>query len=166
MMTEPQLIERTGLPYAAIGTRATKAELPALLPQLRRELACWLKLRGMSPAGRCFVRYLIVYPDKSIDLEMGWPVNCAVVGDDRVSTGMLPAGRYAAVLMTGDHAGLGDAHPTLIDWAQENCVELDSWLIGLGEGFSARYETYLVDPAEEADPTKWQTEVVIRLADE
>ena len=33
------------------------------------------------------------------------------------------------------------------------------------DGFGARYESYLTDPADEPDMAKWETEVAIRLAD-
>jgi hypothetical protein len=41
----------------------------------------------------------------------------------------------------------------------------DSWAESSGDAFGSRIETFLTDPQDEPDMTKWETEVAIRLAD-
>jgi hypothetical protein len=43
---------------------------------------------------------------------------------------------------------------------------VDQRPIGRGDAFGGRVEFYPTDPEEEPDPSKWQTDVAFRLADE
>src|SRR5262249_15359922 len=100
------------------------------------------------------------------DIELGFPVASALSGDARVSADVLPAGRYASLVYTGDYAGLVGANAALLDWGAEKGLVWDSWAAEGGDGFGARFESYLTDPATDPDPAKWETEVAIRLADD
>ena len=57
------------------------------------------------------------------------------------------------------------ANKALLDWAKARGLALDRQDSPNGDAFGARYESYLIDPAGEPDPEKWETEVAIRLAD-
>jgi hypothetical protein len=59
-----------------------------------------------------------------------------------------------------------EANAALLAWGTEQGVVWDTWAAENGEGFGARLESYLTNPNEEPDPTKWETEVAIRVADD
>jgi effector-binding domain-containing protein len=167
MITEPKLEERTEQPYVALRTQATMHELGTVIPQLLGDVFAWLGQHGIPPAGAPFIRYLVINMAAQLDIEVGVPVASAVSGDGRVCAGVLPAGRYASLVYTGpyDGNGLVEANAALLKWGTEQGLVWDTWAAENGDGFGARLESYRTDPQEEPDPTKWETEVAIRVAD-
>ena len=169
MITAPRIDERTEQPYVAIRTEVTMQEFGPVIPRLFQEVFGWLRGRGVAPAGPPFIRYLVINMPGKLDVEMGVPVATPVPSDDRVSSGVLPGGRYAALVYRGDPSD-GDAmmraNAALLDWGKEQGLAWDTWAADAGDAFGARLEWSLTDPAEEPDMTKWETEVAIRLADE
>jgi effector-binding domain-containing protein len=135
-----------------------------IIPQLHDEVHAWLEKQGVSPSGAPFIRYLVINMATKLDIELGWPVASRLAGTDRIKPGVLPAGRYARLLYTGDYSGLMEANGVLIGWARENGITWDNWTTDTGDAFGARFETYFTDPGDEPDPAKWETEVAIRLA--
>jgi len=166
MIIGPKLEDRTEQPYVAIGTQVPMQELGIAIPQLIAEVRVWLETRGTAPAGAPFIRYRVINMAAKLDVELGFPVVSALSGDDRVIADVLPAGRYASLLYTGDYAGLLGANAALLDWGAERGLVWDSWAAEGGDAFGGRFESYLTDPATEPDPAKWETEVAIRLADD
>ena len=164
MITAPQIVERTAQPYAGLRLWATLPELPSIVPQTHGAVIKWLKEQGITVTGPSFIRYLVINMEEKMHLELGWPVAQQLTGDDHVTAGVIPAGRYGHVLYTGDYSGLMDANRVLIEWAKENKIEWDRWDDEKGDAFAARLENYLRDPGDEPDPAKWETEVVIKLA--
>jgi effector-binding domain-containing protein len=125
----------------------------------------WLQQRGIPPAGAPFFRYHVINMAAKLDVAAGVPVATAVAGDDHVQADVLPAGRYASLLYTGDYAGLMGANAALLAWVGDQGLVLDRWDTAQGHAFGGRFETYFTDPSVEPDPGKWETEVAIRLAD-
>jgi effector-binding domain-containing protein len=138
-MTPPQLRDLPARRYA--GHRATVAmdALPALIDKGFPELFA----RVASPAGPPFVRYLAFEPQ--LDVELGVPH----AGGERE----LPAGAYVVLVHAGHFSGLTAAHGRLRDWAAEQGL-------ALGDAI----ETYLTDPREEPDASKWRTEIAYAVA--
>jgi effector-binding domain-containing protein len=101
-----------------------------------------------------------------MDIEVGWPVGSEATGNGSVTAGALPAGKYATLVYTGNYPGLIDATAALLKWGAEQGLRWDSWLVGEGEVFGARLESYWTNPAEEPDLNKHETEIAIRLADD
>ncbi len=165
MVTEPKLDDRAALPYVSIRIRAAMHELSTVIPQLHDEVMEWLQKQGLSPSGAPFVRYRVINMADKLDIEMGWPVATPMTGDGRIQADTLPAGRYASVLYTGDYSGLMEANRVLVDWAKENGIAWDRWDDEHGDAFRSRYESYITDPGNEPDSSKWETEVAIKLAD-
>ncbi len=165
MITEPKLEDRAMQPYAAIRTQVTMQELGTVIDQRLGDVFAWLGSQGVSPAGAPFIRYLVIDMAAKLDIELGVPVATALSGDSRVSAGALPAGRYATLIYSGPYDGLVGANAALLDWGAKKGVVWDTWAAPGGDGFGARLESYLTNPADEPDPAKWNTEVVIRLAD-
>src|SRR5262249_30872044 len=152
-------------PYMGICTQVSLQEFGPAIPQLLGEVFAWLGKQGVAPAGAPIVRYHVINMTDRLDVEMGVPVASALSGNGRVSASVLPAGRYASLIYTGPYDGLMDANRVLIEWAKEKGIEWDAWDEPTGHAFRSRYESYLTDPAQQPDPTKWQTEVAIKVAD-
>jgi hypothetical protein len=110
------------------------------------------------------MRYHVINMAAKMDVELGAPVVTPLQGDGRVTAGVLPAGRYAALVYTGVKRGV-EANATLLRWGAEQGLKWDKWDTAQGEAFSGRVEYYLTEPDNEPDPAKWETEVAIRLAD-
>jgi effector-binding domain-containing protein len=165
MITEPKLDNRFEQPYAGIRVQAAIQELPTVIPQMTDEVFAWLKEQGIAPAGAPFVRYHCINMAEKLDITMGVPVAAKIAGDGRVVGDVLPGGRYATVLYTGHYSGLMEANRVLVDWAKDSGIEWDAWDDPNGHAFKGRYESYITDPGEEPDSSKWETEVAIKMAD-
>jgi effector-binding domain-containing protein len=165
-ITEPKLDDRTEQPYMGIRTLVPMEEMGSgLIPRLHGEVMGYLKKHGVAPAGAPFLRFHVINMPGKMDIELGWPVASALPGDGRVAAGALPAGRYASLVYTGIMNGI-PANKALLDWGAEQGLVWDTYVSDHGDGFGARYESYLTDPADEPDMAKWETEVAIRLADD
>ena len=164
MQTEPRIVERAEQPYAAIKARVTVQELGTVLPPLHGELFGWLGAHGARPAGAPFWKYNLVDMERTLEVEVGVPLSAAVDGDGRVLAGVLPAGRYALSVHTGNPADLVDATTVLLDWAAKHGHAWDVTDTPEGQRWAARLEIYNTDPREEPDMDKWETELVFRLA--
>jgi effector-binding domain-containing protein len=160
---EPKLEERNEQQYVGIRTQTPVKNLQDVIPQLLDELFGWLGQRGIAPAGAPFIRYYVINMEADMDVELGVPVATAVPGDNRVSPGVLPSGRYAALTYTGVMNGI-EGNKALIEWAAKEGLQWDRWEAENGDAFAARYESFLTDPAGEPDPAKWETEVAIKIA--
>jgi effector-binding domain-containing protein len=166
-ITGPKVDDRQEVPYMGIRVQVPMAELGSgLIPQLHEEVMGYLQTQDVKPAGPPFIRYWVIDMAAKLDIELGWPVARALPGNRRVNANVLPAGRYASLLYTGDYSGLMEANGVLIGWASENGITWDSRETAAGDAFGSRFETYITDPGDEPDPAKWETEVAIRLADE
>lgn len=164
MIGKPKVENRSEQPYVAVRTQTTMQTLDTVIPQGIGEVFAWLGKQGAAPAGAPFVRYLVINMEAQLDIEVGVPVASAMSGDGRVCAGVLPAGRYAALIYTGIDNGI-EANAALLGWGKEQGLLWDTWEAENGDGFGARLESFLTNPDEEPDRTQWQTEVAIRLAE-
>ena len=166
MITDPKITSRNEQPYVGIRTLAAMSELPTVIPQLFDETAAWLQKKGVTPVGAPFIRYHVINMPGKLDIEMAYPVASSVPGSGSVSSGVLPAGRYASLVYHGPYDGLMEANRVLIEWAKENDIAWDRWDDENGDAFRSRLEIYHTDPDQEPDPAKWETEVAIKLAND
>ena len=162
--TEPSVIERAPQPYISVPRTVTMATLPSAADEIPGLLA-WLATHGTEPAGPPFIKYNVIDMARELQVEAGVPVAAPVAGDDRVRAGLLPGGRYAAVTHVGPYDQLVPAVRRLLDWAQGQGLTWDKQDTPDGERWGCRLEIYPVNPAEQPDPGKWETELVFRLAD-
>jgi effector-binding domain-containing protein len=164
-ITEPKLDDRAEVPYMGIRTQVSMEELGSgLIPRLHGEVIDYLQQQGVEPNGPPFMRFHVINMADKMDIELGWPVANALPGDGRVAAGALPTGRYASLIYTGIMNGIA-GNKALLDWGAEQGLVWDTYASDQGDGFGARYESFLTDPADEPDMSKWETEVAIRLAD-
>lgn len=164
MIGEPKIDERAAQPYVGIRVQVPHQELPNVIPQLIGETAGWLGGKGIEPAGAPIIRYHVINMDTKLDIEIGFPVANAVAGDERVNAGVIPAGRYASLVYTGVQNGLA-GNRALIEWAKEQGLEWDRWDAETGDAFRSRIEFLFDGPDDDPDPSNWDNEVAIKLAD-
>ena len=164
MSSAPEIVTRPEQPYAAIGVRVSMVDLAAVVPPLNQEVFAWLGERGVPPAGAPFWKYNVIDMAAKLEIEAGVPVAAAVAGDDRVVTGVLPAGRYATLIHVGHPSELVAATGALLDWAAGQGLTFDVTPGDDGEVWACRLENYLTDPSQEPDMSKWVTELAFKLA--
>lgn len=163
MITAPTLEGRTEVSYVGIRTLVTMKEMRMGIPRLLGEVFAWLGEQSVTSAGAPFMRYHVIDMAADLDVELCVPVDTVLSGDGRVRPGVVPAGRYASLVYTGDGVA---GNKALIDWAAENGIVWDWWDHEKGDAFRSRIETYLTDPDEEPNRDRWETEVAIKLADD
>ena len=164
MSSAPEIVTRAEQPYVAIRTQVTMQDLGTVVPPLNQEVFAWLGARGTAPAGAPFWKYNVIDMAAKLEIEAGAPVAAAVAGDDRVVSGVLPAGRYATLTHVGHPSELYAATEALLDWAAEQGLTWDMSPGVNGEQWACRLETYLTDPSQEPDMSKWVTQLAFKLA--
>ena len=164
MSRTPEIIERAEQPYVGIGARVPMSQLGEVAHRTA-EVFGWLAARELAPAGPPFFRYHVIDMERQLEVEVGVPVQAAVAGDDQVTAGVIPAGRYATVTHVGTPASLEAATAGLLDWAAKQGLRWDMTDGEEGEYWGGRLEFYLTDPTEQPDTSKWETQLAFRLAD-
>lgn len=164
MHTEPKIVQRGEQAYVAIKASVTMETIGAVLASLHPEVFAWLDARGERAVGAPFLKYNVVDMERELEVEVGVPVAEVVAGDQRVLSGVLPAGSYAATIYTGHPDGGLDATAALLDWAAKKGLAWEVSDTPRGQRWGGRLEIYDTDPREEPDMNKWQTRIVFRLA--
>ena len=164
MIAEPKLEDRKEQRYMGIRMQVPMRKLKDIIPQSIDEMFSWLGKQGVELAGPPFIRYHVINMAGKMDVEVGVPVKGALSGDERISAGVLPAGRYASLIYSGVKNGI-EGNKALLDWATEQGIVWDRWDDKNGDAFGSRVEFFLTGPDEDPDPANWETEVAIRLAD-
>jgi GyrI-like small molecule binding protein len=161
----PEITQRAAQPYAGISAWVTMAAVGSVADRIP-EIFGWLGARGIAPVGPPFFRYHVIDMERQLLVEAGVPVASAVAEDDGIICGgILPAGRFAVMTHTGAPQTLMGATAALLDWAAARELAWDVSQTDAGEKWGCRLESYLTDPAEQPDTSKWQTELAFRLAD-
>jgi effector-binding domain-containing protein len=164
MDVAPEIRQRAAQPYAGISAWVPMAAVGSVADRIP-EIFGWLGARGGAPAGPPFFRYHVIDMERQLLVEAGVPVTSPVEDDGAVHGGSLPAGQFAVMTHTGAPHTLVAATSALLAWAQERGLAWDVAQTDDGEKWGCRLESYLTDPAEQADTSKWQTELAFRLAD-
>jgi effector-binding domain-containing protein len=169
-MTEPQIEQRPAQPYLGIARRITDG-VPAFVDRAFPELYRWLAEHGAKPSGPPFIRFRELDPHgEPLEIEVAAPVDGEAPGDDRVSGGSLPAGRYLTLIHRGPYRSettpdLAAAREQLTTWAAEQGI-VYSRETGRGTTLPCAVERYLIGPLEEPDFMKWETEFAYLVLDE
>ncbi|MBC6450808.1 GyrI-like domain-containing protein [Actinokineospora xionganensis] len=154
MVLDPTIEERPAQPYMGVRrlvTIATMNEIADRIPEVIGGLA----ERGVAIAGAPFLRYLRVDLAGEIEVEAGVPVAAPIAGSCE-----LPAGRYVTITHIGHPDGLTDLTAAVLAWGDEQGLDWD-----VEDGlWGARVERFLTNPVEQPDPTRWHTELAVRLS--
>lgn len=163
MLSEPRVETRAAQPYVGIRTNVTMQDFASAIDGTLAELRAWLMEHGLAAsAGPPVFRYVRFGADGQMEVEFCIPLEAPTTGDARVASGEIPAGRYATALHVGHYDGLRDATAHLLDWGQQQGLH---WDVDANGAWRARLETYLTDPSQEPDASKWQTQLAIKVAD-
>jgi len=165
MDVAPEIMQRAAVPYAGISAWVTMEAVGSVADSIP-EIFGWLGAHGIAPAGPPFFRYHVIDMERQLLVEAGIPVAAALAGDDGdIRAGTLPAGRFAVMMHTGAPETLMAATAELLDWAKARDLTWDVADTNQGEKWGCRLESYLTDPREQPDMSKWQTELAFKLAD-
>ena len=124
MIIEPKIERRKKQYYVAIRTAASIPFGKYLQPAWN-EVYEWMMHNEIQPSGLAIIRYLTTDMSKKLDIDIGFTVDKAVKGNNRIIADFLPAGRYATLLYSGPYKGKGifKATVALLDWAKENKIK-------------------------------------------
>ena len=164
MDVAPDITQRAAQPYAGISAWVPMSAVGSVADRIP-EIFGWLGARGIAPAGPPFFRYHVIDMERQLLVEAGVPVAAVVEDDGEVRGGTLPAGRFAVMTHTGAPETLMAPTGALLDWAEARGLAWDVSQTDAGEKWGCRLESYLTDPAQQPDTSKWQTELAFRLAD-
>jgi effector-binding domain-containing protein len=139
-------------PMVAIRQETTAKGLGAAFRELMPALWQFLEKRGVRPSGPSFGIFHTYEPDR-VDFEAGFPVAEPVEGEGRIQAGVLPGGRAAVTWHIGPYEAIGNAHNAL-----------DAFVHERGGHAGSPREVYWTGPGDEAEPSKWRTEVVYPLS--
>jgi effector-binding domain-containing protein len=147
-VSEFSLLERAPQPTAVVRSTIAVTEIPKFLGHAYEAVMRVLASQGITPVSEPFAYYLGA-PTTTVDLEAGFPVAVPCAAGGEVVPSELPGGTFA----TGMHVG---PYETMVETYQH----LTTWITahGLVPG-EAMWETYLSDPQQEPDPTKWRTQI-------
>jgi effector-binding domain-containing protein len=148
-------------PTAGIRVNTPFRGMFAVRDELMKELYAGLAAQNVTH-GLTFFRLHVVDMDGTMDVEVGVLTDGPADSSGRITPGVLPAGRYAAMTYVGHGRR---ANGTLIDWIRAHDLPMDVTEDPRGDAFACRYEAYLTDPRTERMKTRWQIELAIRLAD-
>ena len=112
-----------------------------------------MESQGITSSGPALIRYLTTDMSKKLDIKVGFAIENAVAGDDRIIVDILPARRYAVLSYTGPYKGKGvfKANVALLEWAKENHIVWQTSNVDNVEWWGSRVEWYLTDPEKEPD---------------
>jgi effector-binding domain-containing protein len=145
---EAKLDHREPQPVLSIRDKVSFAELSEKLGQFVGEVAANLQQQGVQPAGPPFTRYHGFDGDK-IDFEAGLPTPKALPGSGRIQPSELPGGPVVSAVHNGGYDNLPQAGAALDAWVAENGRE----------AAGPNWESYLVAPGHDPDPSSWKTQV-------
>lgn len=161
----PRIVDRPARPYAAVRANVTMETVGTIAHRIP-EVIGRLAALGVRPAGPPFLKYNVIDMARQLEMEAGVPIGAgAVVNDGDLFSGVLPAGRFASSTHLGSPDGLVGATALLLDWAAAAGLRWDMMESADGDRWGCRMESYLTDPREQPDTTKWETVLEFRLAD-
>ncbi|ONI79848.1 GyrI-like domain-containing protein [Actinosynnema sp. ALI-1.44] len=164
MSIKPEIIERGEQPYAAVRgtvTMQTFGEIADRMPELIGSLLA----RGVGLAGAPFFRYTLIDMQAQLEVEAGIPTLEVIEGEGDVFAAVLPAGHYVSHTHVGHPDELVGVTGQVLDWAAGEGLTWDKTDTDRGERWGCRLEVLKSDPRVEPDMTKWETELVFRLAE-
>jgi effector-binding domain-containing protein len=158
----PGIDQRTAKQYVGLRIITPFEGMFAQTDKLFKELRRWVDQHGLAEQGPYFLRYHVIDMKGLMDVESGFVVKSQQAGDERVRSGVLPAGRYAH-LTYSRYALRGNQ--ALLTWVQEEKLEVDREVTSKGDAFGCRYEAYLTDYRSQPKKKKWQVDLAFRLRD-
>lgn len=146
MADSVRIVDHAAELTAGVRRRVAMTELTDFFAAAYTETARALEEQGTAPIGPPFGKYYGV-PDRTVDVEAGFPVATTVRPQGDVIPGELPAGPVAEAMHEGPYDTLQQTYAAV----QRHCAA-----VGMTPG-PVCWEQYLSDPEIEPDPTRWRT---------
>jgi effector-binding domain-containing protein len=108
--------------FAGVRAKTTINKVTEKVTQLLGETAEYLEAQGVKPTGPGFGVYYEVGA-VVVDVEVGYPIDAEVEGNDRVHSGELPGVKAAVATYEGPHNEMPEAHRAVHMWMHENDVK-------------------------------------------
>ena len=141
--------EIKGHRYAAVRAKTTLNKVTEKVIQLLGETADYLETQGIKPTGPGFGVYYEV-GNIVVDVEVGYPIDEEIEGNDRVRGGELPAVTALVTTYEGPHKEIPEAHRAVQMWMHDNDIL----------GSEPAREIYLTDLRDLADGQDCKAESV------
>ncbi|MBK7623518.1 MAG: GyrI-like domain-containing protein [Kineosporiaceae bacterium] len=136
-------------PVAVMEATLTVAAIGPWLAEAFGAVATAVAAQGIALAGPPFARYRHD-GDGTFTVEAGFPVGTAIADAGPVRPGELPGGSTAVMIHIGPYEAMEPAYAAVHAWIDDHG----------GTPSGPPWEVYLSDPAEQPDPTTWQTRIV------
>ena len=107
---------------AAIRAKTTIDKVTPKVAQLLQETADYLDAVGVKPTGPGVGVYYEVGAFL-VDVQVGYPVDVDVEGNERVRPDELPGGKCAVAVYKGPHKDIADAHRAVHGWMHDNNIK-------------------------------------------
>ncbi len=160
MISEPIVKEQQERRYFGLRFAAPYRGMFSEVSAQFRNLDLWMREHRSIEYGPRFLRYHVIDMRGTMELEVGILGSWDAPFAGQVSTGIMPAGRYATLTYRG--LGLA-ANKTLLAWIADQGLRADKRATARGEAFAGRYEAYLTDPKVEPRKKQWDIELAIKL---
>jgi effector-binding domain-containing protein len=149
MIETPHITQTTERPTAIIHVTIPRERMPREIGPGVDELMAAIAAQDIAPAGPWFTHHLR-RPTDTFDFEISVPVSTPVAPTGRVRPSVWPAMKVARTIYHGPYEGLGEAWGEFIQWMDTNGHQPadDLW------------ESYVVGPHSNPDPTTWRTELI------
>jgi len=148
MLEEPQIVETTARPVAAIRLTVPRDEIREVMGPGHRELMDAVAAQGAGPAG-AWLTHHFQRPSESFDFAICVPVSKPISPVGRVKPSELPAATVVRTIYRGPYEGLAKA------WG-----EFETWIAKRGYKTAPNlWEVYVAGPESSPDPASFRTEL-------
>jgi DNA-binding transcriptional MerR regulator/DNA gyrase inhibitor GyrI len=147
------LEEVPALRVAVIAAHVPVDDMFKHVPMTITSLIGWLDRHGVRCSGNPLILHLGIVDD-ALDVEVGWPIDAGLEGDEVVSIREVPAARAAVLEHRGPYEELPTLYQPLEDWIREQ---------GLTPQTPIR-ELYDTNPNDTPDPQEWVTRIAWPVA--
>lgn len=161
MGNSPAIESRGERAYIARRVVMPLRDFGAHIPVLMGELCNWMEQHNVTPSGAMFLRFHTIDMPERIDVEAALPVDDTPIAEDAISTGTVPAGRYATLIYTGVENAVAQ-NRRLIEWIAAQGEAMDYERRDDGDHFAARIETLMSDPEDLPAQSQWQIAIKLR----
>jgi effector-binding domain-containing protein len=140
-------------PTLTIRESAPMASIPDRMGKIFSEIIAFMGKKGIAPAGAPFAYWHNMNSESMskgiFDMECGFPISMPAVGEGQIKSSKLPGGKAITAMHIGPYETLVETYEAIQAWIKEKGyqVEEDMW------------ETYLTNPCEVPDKSKWMTEI-------
>lgn len=148
-----EIKEMSEQPALTIRESANLESIPDRMGKIFSEIMEFMGNKGISPAGAPFAYWHNMNPESMLkgifDMECGFPVGTPVEGEGLIQASRLPGGKVITAMHIGPYDTLAETYEAV--------------RVRIGElGYEAgqdMWETYLTNPCEVPDKSKWITEI-------